>query len=257
MKTLQETTKQMILKLTNNKRLKLFLLGLILIGFHSCDEAEPKQMQCSILIDVTGSNTHSLQNFKSSDVLNILDLENNSQNAIEYRQAFITETFLNFTNQIKLEKAPSKMMGNDFDRDEEIIVFKTKLDESLSLISQEMGGRQYSNVYVPFASEVNRMSLVKADTKILVLVSDLTENSEFLSFFAKNFKNDLQKSPKMIEEYFQKELPLADDLSGLTIYIVHQPIEQDNVVFKKLSRVYRSMLEKRGAKVIVQANLMK
>jgi len=249
--------KTTILKLPVKKMYKLFLLGLILAGFYSCSEEVSQSILCSTLIDVTGSNTPSLKNIKSADFLSILDLERNRNNKIEYRQAFITETFLNFTHQLKLNPAPSMMMSNDFDRDEEILAFKTELNEALSLISQEMDGREHSSVYVPFAREVNRMAQTTADVKLIVLISDLTENSEFLSFFAKNFQNDLQKSPEVIEEYFQKELPLADDLSGLTIRIVHQPNEQDNVIFKRLSRVYRSMLEKRGATVIIQANLMK
>lgn len=245
------------LKLPFNKTYQLLFLGLILAGFYSCSKEISQNIQCSTLIDVTGSNTPSLKNIKSADFLSMLDLEQNRNNQIEYRQAFITETFLNFTHQFELKKASPKIMSNDFDRDEEITEFKNNLDAALSLISQEKNGRQYSSVYVPFAREVNRMAQITADTKILVLVSDLTENSEFLSFFAKNFQNDLQNSPEVIEEYFQKELPLVDDLSGLTIHIVHQPNELDNGVFKKLSRVYRSMLEKRGARIIVQANLMK
>jgi len=249
--------KTTILKLPAKKMCQLLLLGLFFAGFYSCSKEVSQSIQCSTLIDVTGSNTPSLKSINSADFLSILDLERNRNNQIEYRQAFITETFLNFTHQIKLEKAPSQMMSNDFDRDEEIIVFKMELDEALSLISQEMDGREFSSVYVPFAREVNRMAQTTTDVKLIVLMSDLTENSEFLSFFAKNYQDDLQESPEVIEEYFQKELPLADNLSGLTIYIVHEPDERDNSVFKKLSRVYRSMLTKRGAIVIIQANLMK
>ena len=231
-------------------------MGIFLAGFSACSNEKPQQIQCSVLIDITGSNAHSLQNFKSEDVLTVLDLKHNSQNAIEYRQAFITETFLNFTHQFTLSPAKSMLTGNEFDREEKIKEFTKKLETALSQVQRETGGRKYSSVYVPFAREVNRMAQTTGNNKRIILLSDLVENSEFLSFFAKNSQEDLEKSPEMIAEYFQKELALADDLTGMTIHLVHQPNERDNWVFKKLSRVYRAMLEKRGARVLIQANLM-
>lgn len=244
-------------KLNCKKWAIIILCALFIAGFVSCSEDEPKSIQCSVLIDVTSSNTPSLKNVKSEDFLSVLDLEQNSRNQIEYRQAFITENFLNFTHQLKLKPAPSKLIGNDFDREEEIQHFKQELDSALSVISAETEGRKFSSVYVPFAREVNRMAQTTADINLIVLVSDLVENSEFLSFFKKNYENDLHTSPKVIEDYFQNELPLADDLTGFIIHIVHEPIGDDNTLFKKLSRVYQSMLEERGAVVLVQANLMK
>ena len=168
----------------------------------------------------------------------------------------ITETFLNFTHQFTLNPAPSVLTGNEFDRDEEIKEFTKKLEIALSEVHKETGGRKYSSVYLPFAREVNRMAKTTGNNKRIILLSDLVENSEFLSFFAKNSQEDLEKSPEIIAEYFQKELALVDDLTGITIHIVHQPNERDNWVFKKLSRVYRTMLEQRGARVLIQANLM-
>ena len=248
--------KTLMNKLNYKKWALIFLFALFITEFFSCTE-RPKSIQCSVLIDITSSNTPSLKNVASEDLLSVLDLKQNKHNQIEYRQAFITENFLNFTHQLKLEAAPPKLMGNDFDREEEIEQFKKELDSALSLISAETDGRKHSSVYVPFAREVNRMTQSTADIRLIALISDLVENTDYLSLFSKNYRNDLEESPKVIEDYFQNELPLADDLTGMVIHIVHEPVGSDNVLFKKLSRVYRSMLEKRGAVVLVQANLMK
>ena len=226
------------------------------LAIFACTAEPPKLIQTSTFFDVTGSNNSSLKTLNSQDFINFLDLESNSNNAVEYRQFFITESFVNPVHRLSIDSPPPKLLSNEFDRAQEIKEFQLKLDESLGVVFNDNKGRKYSSIYVPFVTEINRMARKKGDSNTICLISDLIENSDYLSFYDDDFVEALKVSPDLIEDLFQEELSLANDLTGITVYRIHQPDESDNTLYKQLSRLYRSMLEKRGATVFVQANLI-
>ncbi len=103
--------------------------------------------------------------------------------------------------------------------------------------------------------ELNRLASSDASVKKLIIYSDLTENSDWFSFFKKTNQNKLLKRPHIIEKAFLKEYKLNDNLSGIQIYLVYQPTLETETIYRKLSALYKSILEKRGAIVHIQANL--
>lgn len=246
--------KTLVLKAISSIIISLFLLS-------SCSESNQsgtnfKTVECSVLIDITSSNMPSLKHISSKQFLEVFQLERNKSNAGIYRQAFLTETFLNYTHQYRLQGVPSMLTSNDFDREEEIQAFEGNIKNAIDEIQTVKKERPSSSVYVPIARELIKLKSSKSDRKCLIVYSDLKENSDFLSFLAKEFKNDLVSAPEKIEAYFQNELALPDDLRGIEVFIVHETQAEDNFIFKRLSRIYTSIIEKRGGTVQVQANLI-
>ena len=54
---------------------------------------------------------------------------------------------------------------------------------------------------------------------------------------------------------FQEELSL-EDLSGITIHIVYQATPEDHELFTAMSRLYETMLSRKGARVQIAGNLI-
>ena len=225
----------------------------------SCEDSSVKNYQTtelSVLIDITSSNVPSLKHINSEELIKVFNINSKNKNAGIYRQAFLTETFLNYTHQFHLKGVSSLLMSNSFDREEEIKVFKNKINEAVLEIQQAKMNRPSSSVYVPLCRELIRLSKSDSERKILLGYTDLKENSDYLSFLSKSAQNDLKNNPHKIETYLQNEMPLPEDLTGIVMFIIHEPNENDNFIFKRLSRVYKSMIEKRGGKVYIQANLL-
>lgn len=63
-------------------------------------------------------------------------------------------------------------------------------------------------------------------------------------------------NPDRIIKHFEQELSLPNDLTGITVYIIHEPRADDNFLFKHLSRVYKKTIEQRNGNVFIQANLV-
>lgn len=246
---------------TNKFKLSFYFLfvGFVLLSLSSCSTNVSKSYQtteCSILIDVTSSYMASLKHISSDELIKLYQLDTKTSNAGIYRQAFLTETFLNYTYQYNLKGVSSFLMSNSFDREEEIKIFKEKIATSIAEIQQVKKNRPSSSVYVPICRELIRLSSSDSERKILLAYTDLKENSDYLSFFSKKSLGDLVNHPEKIENYLQREMELPKDLTGIEMFIIHEPEDNDNFIFKRLSRIYKTMIEKRGGKVYIQANLL-
>jgi hypothetical protein len=247
---------------TINSFAKLFIYCLLFIIFLmvliSCQTNASKNYEtteCSVLIDITSSNMPSLKHISSEELIKLYKLDVANFDAGIYRQAFLTETFLNYTHQHLLNGVPSVLMNNSFDREEAIEAFKNQIGSAVDEIQHAEMNRPSSSVYVPICRELTRLSRSKSERKILLGYTDLKENSDYLSFLSEKARSDLEHSPDKIENYLQLEMPLPEDLTGITVYFIHEPSGADNFLFKRLSRVYKSMIENRGGKVYIQANL--
>lgn len=248
---------------TINFYIKLFFKPfsfLILFSFFiACDNSGTenyKTTECSVLIDITSSNVPSLKHISSDELIKLYQLDIENYDAGIYRQSFVTETFLNYTHQFQLKGISSVLMSNSFDREEEIKTFKNQIGSAVLEIQNAKMNRPSSSVYVPICRELIRLSKSNSNRKILLAYTDLKENSDYLSFLSRESRRDLENNPEKIEDYLLNEMPLPQELNGIEIYFIHEPSGNDNFLFKRLSRVYKSMIEKRGGKVYIQANLL-
>ena len=227
----------------------------------SCSKAPITSLNCSALIDVTGSNvnTHSLEHLTIDGLKEVLEIsDKGTEHNVIYRQTIIADAFLNRHYEFRLNPAPSFITGNQYDYQDKVNAFLKGIDSVITLAKNDRSGRGTSSVYLPIARELRRLSRVNSDKKILLVFSDLIENTDFLTFLGTDSEKTLSKlknKPEKIEEILHKELPLPDDLQGIIVYIIHDVDIDTEPFFKPLSRLYQKMLEKRGAIVNIQANL--
>ncbi len=238
------------------KRTQFFTVALALniLMSSSCSDHQPHATEFSLIVDVTTSNSLGIHELNAQTLIPLMGLEEDEDQGVVYRQSIITGSWLNVNQELHLPPVESVLLSNKFIRKDSIRAFKNQIALGLNRIASDTLGRNFSSVYVPIARELVRLSKSTADKRILAIQSDLQEH-EFISFYDEKTANLLVSSPDRIAEIFQQEVPLPESLSGITVYLVHQPLERD-ILFKHLSRLYKHMLESRGATVYVQANLL-
>jgi hypothetical protein len=237
-------------------KIRITIMSLMMgLAFLSCTLKEKVKTQTTVFIDITGSNTHTLEKINPSTVFKVMQIDKYSSFENNYKQAYITESFLSKKQEFHLEKSPNWLLGNQYDREAKINTFKKQINDCLLKAKKQTKGRNASSVYLPFAKEVNRLADLDATHKTLIVYSDLVENADWFTLVKQRNLNQLLRKPEEIEKIFSKEYKLVRNLQGITVYLVYQPYNETETIYRKLSGLYKHMLEKRGAKVYVEANL--
>ena len=166
----------------------------------------------------------------------------------------ITDVSFNETAKAKIPEQ-NHWFSNEFDRNKEISNFKNEILKILTHAYIDSSGRGNSSIYLPIARALNELSTNKMQKRVMLIYSDLMENTIEMSFYDKYKMYLLKTNPDSIAKYFDDQLPLKN-LKGIDIYIVYQPvgINQDEQ-FKIVSGFYLRMFESEGANVQIVANM--
>jgi hypothetical protein len=165
---------------------------------------------------------------------------------------------VNLTSVFNLkEPAQSKLTGDEMRRVSKIRVFSKAIRTHIDSSSKEAIGREkHSVIYRTLVQELNHLAEIKADEKINIIYSDMLENSDDANFYSESGLSELKQNPRSVIERLQKKLPLKN-LKGVKIYIVYSPKSYEaEQQFNYVISMYRTMLESKGAEVIVGANLI-
>lgn len=237
--------------------LKSFALACIVCLFTSCNDTTPTKTSVSLLVDLTGSYHDNVPDISSESILQLFALEN-TYNYGSFRTDFVSDVNYSKVQQITLPSVASMLEYNEFEREGQITDFKKKIDELINKVNSTQRGRPNSAVYIPIAREINRLANMQADRKVIIIYSDLLENSNHFRFYEQKSMKLLAEKPEEIQTLFEKQLPLADDLAGIHVYIIYQaPNETASTAFQLFSNsVYLPMLEAKGATVTIGANLV-
>jgi len=166
----------------------------------------------------------------------------------------ITDLDLNREQRVTLTKK-NVWFSNQLDRNREVKEFLTEFDRVSAEQLTAPKGRGHSSVYLPLAKQLNALANAKADERIVIVYSDLMEHGD-VSFYDPKTFTTLKDDPARIISLLQRQQMLSNALHGITVYLVYRPLErkQDHQ-FSVTSKLYKQMLEERGAKVFIQAGL--
>lgn len=162
---------------------------------------------------------------------------------------------VSYTSRHVAELLPeNKWMVNEFERANDIKKFSAEIATLLAIETVD-SGKAYSSIYLPLARELNEISKSKSDKRILLLYSDLMENTPELSFYKNEDFELLKNQPDLLLKRLEKEL-LLNPLGGIEIHFIFQPKDnKSDKRFQIISEFYKRMFEQRGATVIISANL--
>lgn len=208
------------------------------------------------LLDVTASakNKQNGMNLTTEQLNRLFDLESDPKKSIAYYQSILSEVHL---NQVFFAKLPSaKEHGyNKFKRANEIKKFNSALTSALENLKNLEYGRKTSSIFIPVAETINKLASTGADKQVLLLNTDLFENTFIMSKYDKKQMTEIENNPQILSTILDKETPINQKLDKMTIYIIHQPTSDTDEDFYIISRLYSKWLESKGAKVIITANI--
>ncbi len=223
--------------------MKTILLNTLILLILGCSEnigIIEKEVVC--VIDGTDTSIHKPSFEEIKPFLNLADND--------YGLVFKTKMIGDIDFGSSFEKS---LTPKDYNTDETIedrFIRKKKFLKDVETgyikISSKATPKNHSIIYRVIATELNKLSDSKAKHRILLVNSDLMENSKELNFYKPKDYNLLMNSPCSVEGKLINELQL-NDLKGITVYFLFQPKDfYQNDTYKSILDIYIKIITKAG-----------
>lgn len=244
--------------------MKQFMCILLTSGtLLSCMSARKQELPDSIYVTTVVDITDHRQLYPDAEsILPLFNFNNDENSETTFKICTVTDRELNpdiefhLPNGIETEKSNSE---DDLDFRKKVIVqffssirntiaeFNTKVKSDTSVA--------HSECFKSISNELQNMVKHKNDKRILLVYSDLQENSVFFNCYNKSNQRLMQTSPEKVAGVFEKAMLIPEDLKGISVCFVYNPISrEDDIRFMSMLKVYKKLLLSRGAKVSVSAS---
>lgn len=199
----------------------LFCIFLLAIGCHT---TPPTETELYIYLDFTEGQDYSQQFAEDLDTYGeLLNLEEaGSPNFGKVKIFPLYDLASARSKTVKLKKGKSEFEANKFLRQKEVDKFKTQLLNSLTEINEKYTGTALNNSHLiaPICRGIKKLNKSKANRKVVLIYSDMLENSEIANFHTK----------KGLRTDWTHQIDAAcdpEDVSDLAIYVVY-PVDKKN-----------------------------
>lgn len=228
-------------------------LALILVLLSNTTEKSRIDIDGLEFIDITAIDRERI----NADALyDAMGFNSNKWQSARERVVTLTDVSLNAVGQTSISSA-KPLYSNEYERDEQVQYFKSRLQELINYANSDMGGRLKSELYIPIAKELDQWLKENSErsNKRVNIFSDMYQHSSWFSVYNNAHYYLLQSDQEGTYQIFQKEYPLPN-LSGLTINIIYQPKSvEDDKRFRIVSGFFLWMFERHGASVGIIASL--
>jgi hypothetical protein len=143
-------------------------------------------------------------------------------------------------------------LANDHERLLERKKLFSSFKETLTPFYSDTVRTNRSEIYRVVMKEINELAQ-KSGSKTLIIDSNLQEHS-FFSVYNKAHVHQLFHNLDTVVKLFESAHAPHDDLSEITLIITHTPKPEDQQLFSQLLRLYRTILEPRGATLQIGLN---
>lgn len=243
--------------------MRLLILFVLTYFLPACKEentsARYAKSQITALGDIT--DPHSLRPLPDPILaLYQFDKDKNKEGVFRFR--CIEDLHLNPVVEFHLPDGKSaeatNRNGDPHYREKSILSFYAKIRTSLSdfrLVNDSAQSKQYSECFSTIAEELTILGESEATKKILLVFSDLQENSAVFSCYRSENQSLLQSDPKKVGDLLNEQYHLPDDLTGIRVIFIYRPnTREEDQRYKNMNEAYRYLLENRHAQVQTQAN---
>ena len=229
----------------------ILLFGLILLFAIACNTDRQPLLDMTILKDSTDEIPH----LSYEDVRQFLDYSNTE--LIWYEVSIAQRELTDVRYGIIANSHLPKGEPNQTTEQQRKVAVKRFLKETETMLGQDFqhGSQEQSHLYFGIAEELNKLSKGKAHHKVLVISSNLLENTNIFSAYRPKDLKLLQENPDSVINLLNDQLPL-ENLIGVKVYIIYPAIPEDHELFVSMSTLYKTMLTRKGAKVYIAGNLI-
>lgn len=230
----------------------ILIISIAAVTITACTNQNPPSITETVTLrDVTDKY---LSKPNADEIYSLYGLSSSSMNGAIFRFKNLSDVSYNYEAEAEIE-AQNFWTSNELDRIKTIKRFKNRMAEIITDSNKDTVGKINSSIYIPIATELNRLTQSKSDKKYLLVYSDLMENTADLSFYNKKALAQIQANPEAIRKSFE-ELQTLHNLNGIAIYLIYQLQDmQSDKAFTIISAFYKKLLEEKGATVTVSANI--
>lgn len=238
--------------------MKKVMVLIVLLLMNSCRNDSDK-IQNPIYMDLVVLNDKTDPHLLRPDasILRLFNLSDDNAKSVHFRYREITDrrlvpvTNLSFpgkrshnNNYAALSK--ERLIINFYDTVRSVLANNSATDDSSTL--------DHSECFRTIADELSILSKSNAQNKILLIYSNIFENSDLLSVYDKKTGALSVPEPQKIKDCFEKSKLLPDDLKGITAFFLFKPASrEEDQQYMKMVEAYK-LLESRGATIKVQAD---
>lgn len=218
----------------------IFILPLFLFACQQEDGLIESETVC--LFDCTDS---SIGKLPFSQILPLVNVTNNN-NGSTFRIKYISD--VDFTQRTQVELLPKVHIHEETDQDRYIMKMKylKKVESKYSQFEINTSHKNHSIIYRIVANELIELSKSKAQRKVLIIHSDLMENSDILNLYIERDVIKLLSQPRSIRHLFQREVKISS-LSGVEVYFTFIPKDfAQNRVYSSMYKVYKEIILNAG-----------
>lgn len=229
------------------------IIFMILFIATGCSTGEGQTSELVYMHDITGSMRD--QQIQKIEVNSLYDLKTNMWNGGIFRYASISDVGYNYTSEVTIRPG-NEWTANEIKRKNEVESFYSGISKIITDNANIKAGKNNSSVYNSLARELNRLSKSHSERKLMIINSDLFEDTHLLSFYKQKVIRTIKENPDSIANLLNAQVELQN-LEGVKVYLIYQPLSTlDDERYKTVSDFYKKMLESKGAKVEIAANLV-
>ena len=230
----------------------------------ACQPEKVETTAISILIDITDERFQD-ENFMEENLskflkLMKLDKEKGGYGGGEIKFSLINEVSDSKSLTTKIVAGKTGMMGeNPLTRKDEVNRFCAETEKVFSTIMKKANwGTNASKIYQKVARECLKMKRIDADRKVLIIYSDMLENSNLFSFYSSGWQKNIDKlmaTPNETLEKFGKKAPVLPDLSEFEIRIITSRTAENDEKINVSEQFWITIFEHQGATVTFNSTL--
>jgi len=207
--------------------MKNFILALLtLFSICGCHNGKEQYTSIYLFIDVTDTIFKNPETYLSDIPIIIkeigIDTIRGGFNGGEVKMFLLNNVSQTKSVTVKLNKGISGLLGqNELDRMDEIKTFYKKLNQGINdLLASIEFQREQSKIYQNICRELNTLSNTHSDKKIVIIYSDMLENSNLFTFYGEiskiqSYINDINSAMQELS----KDCSLPE-LSAIDVHIV-------------------------------------
>ncbi len=242
------------------KQILITVIGLtILLSCNKKDSEIPKSVAVAAIVDVTDPLA---LNPNPDAILRLYGFDKDKNREAYFKLCLITDRQLNKTEEVHLKDGMTTEGDNTFDdpqfRQKLILGFYQtirNLVTDFTATHRTDSPLPYSECFKTIARELSEMKQKHASENTLLVFSDLQENAELFASYTKLGKALLYTHPEKVITLFEQARLLPDDLKGFNVVFVFESgNREEDKAYTAMSDIYKSLLEKRGARITVTAN---
>lgn len=235
--------------------MKLLITFISAAILSSCSDTQPSTPATHVVLinDVTDS---MLVRVDQHSLLQRFNLSLNKSAKVMFTYSEISDLRLSKTVSITLPSESETNQQNSsstpFFRQQKILAFFDTIRNLLISGKYENQTKGNSECFLTISKQLHFLAETESREKLMIITSDLQENSSILSVYDKRFS---KVTGDKIDSIFEHTKLLPANLRGITVIIIYQPVDRsDDLRFALMSEVYNRLLSKRGAHVIVQSD---